>query len=90
MNGGFKTMQFNNHTSIESIIFIVIIVVLIWYIFRLYKDLSQCRKDYEDLKWIAITKNNFLNEKGLFDEYMTYLQSKVDEKDKSKMEKLNG
>jgi len=63
-------MQFNNNISIESIIFIVIILVLIWYIFRLYEKL----RNYDLSIDIAIEFNKSKNQIPELLDYVKKLQ----------------
>ncbi len=88
MNGGSK-MQFNNNISIESIIFIVIILVLIWYIFRLYKEIQKLRHENVWInKLLDISQSNENMKRGFIlsikkeNNYMKYKEKQL--------EKLNG
>ena len=79
-------MTFNNNISIESIIFITIILVLIWYIFRLYKENREYKDSLDFMEYQNMAKYSFLIDKDLDNEYAEWLDKYTAEQ----MEKLNG
>jgi len=82
-------MIYNNNISIESIIFIVIILALIWYIFRLYKEIAiQKELNLWLRKFLDTSQSNENMKRGFIlsikqeNNYMKYKEKQ--------MEKLNG